>query len=173
MNNNKVSDKVASIFLGGLCILAIFWFLKSSVGNPKLINNGTSKEDGEVILNLVSSLQGVTSDDLVEKIGEPKEVYKNKIYTYVDRLGRYDFLIDNQLSNVVITMMNDLSLLSVDKLLEKIVPEYSEELIKDYKKEVVHGRTTVRMYDVDKYSKIEISSKKDSSLIDYIKLQYK
>lgn len=172
MKEKKKSDVIWVTVLGLICVGCVLWYL-NDINNPTSKSDIDYKKGEEVIFNILPSLEGVTGSEVVETLGEPKEIFKEKIYTYVDSLAKYDFLVGETVKAVTMSMKYELSIVSVDKLLESLIEGYTKENIKDYKSEKVHDRTVVTIYDVDKYSKIEVSTKEASSLVDYIKIQYK
>lgn len=171
MNSKSKSNLIWSIILFTICGSGVFWYIKD-VG--LLTKNSTVeyKKGEDVIFNAISSLQGIPSEEFLKILGEPKEIYKEKIYTYIDAFAQYDFLVEDTIKSVVMSMKYGLSIVSVDQILEVLINDYNKDDIKDYKTEKVHDRTVVAIYNVGKYSKLEIGTKEDSSLIDYIKIKY-
>lgn len=161
------------IVIGLVGLVCAQWYLKENRNLRVGKNEIEYKKGKDVIFDIIPLLQGVKSGELVEILGEPKEIYKEKIYTYIDSMAKYDLLVEGTLKSVVMSMKYDLSIVSVDTLLQKMIEGYNKESVKNYKNENVHDRTVVTIYDVDKYSKIEISTKQGSSLIEYIKIKYK
>lgn len=170
MSEIKQNNKTLSVIIGVLCMLGAVVF---AINSNSVKEGSKNKSEKKLIVQSLSEISGITVEDILSKIGEPKEIYKGKVYTYIDQFGKYDLLIDGTIKNAAITMDYDLSIMSVTKLLEQIVSGYKAENTEKYEQDKIDGVTRMKIFDIGCYSKIEIYTKKDSTSIDLIKLEYK
>lgn len=173
MNINKIKDAALALVIGSLCFMGVLWYL-SDVKSEKVTSTSAviSNKKESSMLKLLPSMSGITKENINEMLGEPKEVYKNKIYTYVDKYAQYDFLMEDSIKSAVVTMKDTIYISQLDSLLNILVPEYDKSKVKDYERDSVKGHSIIKIYKLGGYSKIEIATKEASDIIEYIKVKY-
>lgn len=173
MSINKIKDAALALVMGSLCFMGVLWYL-SDVKSEKVTSASAvvSNKKESSMLKLLPSMSGITKENIDTMLGEPKEVYKNKIYTYVDKYAQYDLLMEDSVKSAVVTMKDTIYITDLDGLLNVLIPGYDKSKVKDYERSSVNGHAIIKIYKLGDYSKLEIATKKDSEIIEYIKVKY-
>ena len=128
------------------------------------------KDEDTNIMVKVKDMEGVNTENLIKEFGKPKEVHKDKVYTYADQNATYDFLIDGTVKSVVVSIKDSKQFSDIDQLLENMGLKVSLDLFEE--EVVVNDKKSRKGYDIGSISDIDIISNKESNKIEKVKITY-
>lgn len=171
---NKKKDKIVSAALGVTiavvcCSIGIGYRNKTMSEISGVVHHSDSGRNKVLIIEKVNDLFGQSKEGIYKKLGDPKEVYEDKIYTYIDAAGKYDLLINDKVENMVITL-NESSMISSKIMLSALGVKVKDEDMERITKE---GKDTITVYDKNKYKKIYMVCRPNSEILETIKIDMK
>lgn len=171
---NKKKDKIVSTALGVTiavvcCSIGIGYRNKTMSEISGVVHHSDSGRNKVLIIEKVNDLCGQSKEGIYKKLGDPKEVYEDKIYTYIDAAGKYDLLINDKVENMVITL-NESSMISSKIMLSALDVKVKDE---DMERVTKEGKDTITVYDKNKYKKIYMVCRPNSEILETIKIDMK
>ncbi len=160
---NKING-VVSIAGGAALILGSLVILVMTRNNGEDLE--VSKE--ESVLNKISQLISEENVELEKRLGEPKDVYKESVYTYTDELGKYDVLLNDEIESVVWSTKGVIGEKKVFEILNLGENITYDEVLKEAKKYI-----DINLKDESLYDRVSIVKDENSDLVKTVKIYYK
>lgn len=171
---NKKKDKIVSTALGitiavVFCAIGVGYRNKTMSEISEAVPSSDSRNNKVFVIEMINDLCGESKEGIYKKLGNPKDIYQDKIYTYIDAAGRYDLLINDNVENMVITL-NESSMITPKIMLSSLGIKYKDE---DMKRVTKEGKDTIVVYDKNKYKKIYMVCRQNSEILESIKIDMK
>ena len=166
--NNSVLRKVLGVTVVVACFTVGIGLRQNKIESNGSKHISSNKNSKSLLIDSIKDISGCTQDQVYEKLGKAKEVYHSKVHSYVDPLGKYDILIDGKVKSVVVTV-NDNYIMDEKAALAHLNLSSTEDAIR-VKKE---NKDTIAIYNKANYKKIYIIKRKNSDLVETIKVEMK
>lgn len=102
-------------------VIGINWYIASFDGQEKVENKSE-----KYIVQKIMDIKGLDKNGLVKMLGEPMEIYKEKMYIYEDRYAEYKLIVNNTVRSARVELSEGVKVKNIEKIVKEMGLIYSE-----------------------------------------------